>query len=463
MRVLLSAYACEPGAGSERGKGWNYAVELGRQGHEVTVLTCGSHHRAAIEAHVAAHGTPSGLRFAWHDVPRWPGPGYDDARHIRFHYLLWQFTARRAAARLVAREPADVIHHLTWTVLRWPSCLGGLGPRFVFGPVGGGEVAPWRLRRGLPRRGWSTELKRDLINLWSRVDPLVRFCLRRADVILVTDEATLRHVPLRHRAKAVVVADVFAPPVPSATRRVRRTGPPAILFAGRLEYWKGAQLALGAVTHLRAHHPGLTFSLAGTGPEEAYLRGLVHRLGLTDYVRFLGPVPHTEMSWLYAAHDLLLFPSLHDSGPHVIGEALAHGVPVVCLDLGGPGIAVDETCGAAVSTRQRSRLEVERALADAAGRILDDPSDRYFAGAIARARSLDYSCHVDATVRAFYRAPTVRRALKVDLGLAKSSPDAHRISMLGDLHESESRIRSDHAAPQYDRSALVTCFSRWDY
>ena len=33
--------------------------------------------------------------------------------------------------------------------------------------------------------------------------------------------------------------------------------------------------------------------------------------------------------------DVLLFPSLHDEGPMVVAEALAVGLPVVCLDRGG--------------------------------------------------------------------------------------------------------------------------------
>jgi hypothetical protein len=30
MKVLLSAYSCEPGKGSERGVGWNVAIEAAK-------------------------------------------------------------------------------------------------------------------------------------------------------------------------------------------------------------------------------------------------------------------------------------------------------------------------------------------------------------------------------------------------------------------------------------------------
>lgn len=39
MKILLSAYACEPDKGSEPSVGWSWAIELSRLGHEVHVLT----------------------------------------------------------------------------------------------------------------------------------------------------------------------------------------------------------------------------------------------------------------------------------------------------------------------------------------------------------------------------------------------------------------------------------------
>ncbi|MCX5481259.1 glycosyltransferase family 4 protein [Kaistia geumhonensis] len=405
MRILASAYACEPGAGSELGKGWNLAAEMARQGHDVTVLTCGSHHREAIERYRATHDWPDRLDFAWHDIPGWPGPGYANAKGIRQHYYVWQMKARRVVAELHARNRYDVIHHLTWTVLRWPSFLGGLGPRFVFGPVGGGQSSPWRLRNGFPDRGRKFEAKRDVLNMASRFDPMVLRCLGQADAILVTDEATRRIVPPWWRDKAFVVTDIYAPSLAAGALRPAGTNRGlAVLFAGRLEYWKGAQLALGALARLRDRIGGLSFTIAGSGPEEAYLRGIAADLGIEDIVRFVGSLPHAEMSRLYAAHDVFVFPSLHDSAGQAIGEAMAHGLPVVCLDLGGPGVVVDETCGVVVPTRGRSRTAVESALADALAEIGSDTGRlaSLQTGARARATRLSYEQRVQDLVRSYY-------------------------------------------------------------
>ena len=93
---------------------------------------------------------------------------------------------------------------------------------------------------------------------------------------------------------------------------------------------------------------------------------------------------------VYRAHDLLLFPSLHDSGGHVVLEALAHGLPVVCFDLGGPGSIVDESCGRVVTTGGRSRAEVLRRLTDALEELADAPQLRRRLSEGARSRVCRY-------------------------------------------------------------------------
>jgi NAD(P)-dependent dehydrogenase (short-subunit alcohol dehydrogenase family) len=67
-RVLLSAYACEPERGSEPGVGWNWATELARLGHQVTVVTRAAN-RPAIEQEVQR--PDQHLAFLYFDLPHW--------------------------------------------------------------------------------------------------------------------------------------------------------------------------------------------------------------------------------------------------------------------------------------------------------------------------------------------------------------------------------------------------------
>jgi hypothetical protein len=82
-----------------------------------------------------------------------------------------------------------------------------------------------------------------------------------------------------------------------------------------------------------------------------------------------------------------LFPSLHDSGGFVVLEALSRGLPVVCLDLGGPKEIVTPQSGVIVSTAGRNSAEVAAALADVMFQLLASPTrlSALSAAAIARA------------------------------------------------------------------------------
>ena len=66
LKVLMSAYACEPGRGSEPGVGWVVASEMARY-HDVWVITR-PNHRPFIEAELARNPQPD-LHFVYWDLP----------------------------------------------------------------------------------------------------------------------------------------------------------------------------------------------------------------------------------------------------------------------------------------------------------------------------------------------------------------------------------------------------------
>ena len=151
LRILLSAYACEPGRGSEPGVGWNWAVTLAAQGHKVWVLTR-TNNKQSIEAAVALldRSVRDNLHFVFHDLPRWARWWKKGGRGVHLYFSLWQLTLLSVAKKLAQEVQFDVAHHLTFGVWRQSSHLYKLNVPLIFGPVGGGESAPWRLVRTLP-------------------------------------------------------------------------------------------------------------------------------------------------------------------------------------------------------------------------------------------------------------------------------------------------------------------------
>lgn len=140
MRVLMNAYACEPGRGSEGGVGWNWAVAAAGR-HDVFVLTR-ANNRSAIEAGLATLGSEirERLHFEYVDLPDaarfWKRGGLG----IRVYYYVWQVLARRRAFALRRTIPFDVVHHTTLANLWLPSLVALPDTPFVLVPSRGVSV-----------------------------------------------------------------------------------------------------------------------------------------------------------------------------------------------------------------------------------------------------------------------------------------------------------------------------------
>jgi glycosyltransferase involved in cell wall biosynthesis len=389
MKLLLSAYACEPDKGSEPAVGWNWAQTLLRRGYEVHVITR-SNNRPGIER--ALQDRHSRLAVAYYDPPRWTRIWKRWPGGIYLYYLLWQIGAFRLARKLHAVERFDEVQHVTFASFRQPSFMGGLGIPFLFGPVGGGETMPPQFHSGIPFAGRVAEAARNLGNALIAFDPLMRFTFSRANVIACTTSETLARVPVRFRAKCLIqpAIGVHESEIDAACEG---TFPmPSFLYVGRLLYWKGLHLALRALAEVRRTAPLVRLTIIGDGPDRAWLESVAEDAGVMDMVDWHAAKPHVEVSLQFRENLALLFPSLHDSGGMVVLEALAAGVPVVSLDLGGPGAILTEACGILVKAQQTSEALVVASLAQAMILLASDAGlrARLSANAILRARQMTW-------------------------------------------------------------------------
>jgi glycosyltransferase involved in cell wall biosynthesis len=398
MRILLSAFACAPNVGSETGGGWRWALELARE-HEVFVLTDISR-RAMIDPVI---GTSDNPRIVYYR-PAWLRRIPLNSRTAQLLYSAWQYCLLPFARRLHREHRFDLAIHLTYGVFRHPSFLGFLGIPFVFGPVGGGEDAPWRLKRSYPWRDKLASQARRLFNLSAKFNPFLWLALSRADLILVRTAETARALPPPFVGRAMEHQEIGTPAHGRCRPLLRReTGTPLeILFAGRLLCLKGIHLALRAVAQARASGADIRFTVIGSGPREAWLKGIATTLGLAEpALRWMAHVPQDHLFEMYETGHCLLFPSLHDSGGNVVLEALAFGLPVVCLDLGGPKTLVDAQCALIVDTHDRDEEAVVVALAGALQALAGDEERRFAMSqaALARARAMAWENRVGQAMR----------------------------------------------------------------
>jgi len=373
MKVLVSAFSCDPHRGSEPGVGWNWPAEIARRGHEVHVLTL-PEHRAAIES-LGPGQHPDGLHVHYHQtlapfpqLSRLPGGVYP-------HIYAWQWSAARFVRRLHARIGFDLAHHITFATARFPSFLGDLDCPFVIGPVGGGERSPRALRRSLPWGAARFEDVRELANALLRYDPMVRATLRAADRVYVKTQDTLDSLPSFVREKASRASELGLPPLPPPPRTPSHSGL-RLLFLGRFIHVKGMHIGLQVLREVLDQLPDTRLTMVGQGPAEASWRSLATRLGVDHAIDWLPWVAKDDVPAIYSEHDLFLFPGLHDSGATVTFEASAYGCPVVCFKLGGPGENLDNDIARIIPVEGLSEAEVARNMAMEIASLAKDTAER---------------------------------------------------------------------------------------
>ena len=373
MKILLSAYACEPNKGSEPGVGWNWALEIEKLGHEVWVLTR-KNNQGAIEEYFKNNAKIESINFIYYDVPKWLSWWKKGGRGVHLYYFFWQFGAFLKARLAHKRFKFEKIQHITFVTVRQPSFMGLLGVPFIFGPVGGGERAPYALRKAFGAKGWIKDFFRDIVNYLIKFDPFMHVTFKTAREIYVTSEQTKQLIPFFYRKKAKVQLAIGFDESTITKRKTSNKSssePLKLLYVGRFEYWKGMGLGIQAFAKLLQKLPNTTLTMVGKGPDEKQWKDLAARLEITDKITWIAWADQSALKKFYQEHDVFLFPSLHDSGGMVVLEAMSNSLPVICLDLGGPGVIVDASSGIKVDlkglTEEQIVFDLSQAISDLAG------------------------------------------------------------------------------------------------
>lgn len=336
MKILLSAYSCEPGKGSERGVGWNVAREVAKY-HEVWVLTRPDESREAIEAELKRNPAPN-IHFVYFTLPFWQDSlRWGQSGAMQLHYYLWQIQAYFVGRKLHREIGFDVAHHVTFVRYSSPSFISFLPIPFLWGPVGGGESAPLKFWADFT---WKNKIYETLRWIWRAIgefDPFALLTAKGSTIAYATTEETaqrLRSLGAYHIEKLsesgishLEIEQLSQCPFPVGS-------PVRFINIARLLHWKGIHLGLQAFA--QANLPDAEYWILGEGPELERLQTLAIDLGIAHQVKFWGMLSREEVLVKLGQCIALIHPSLHDSGGWVPLEAMAAGRPVVCLDLGGP-------------------------------------------------------------------------------------------------------------------------------
>ena len=363
-KIFVSAYACEPGLGSEIGVGWHWVLEMSRY-FELWVLTRESNRRT-IEPWIAEHPEYAKIHFVYFDLPQWARRWKRGMRGVRIYYMLWQWLSDGIVRRTMQENGIDTYHLLTYGNAMWPASRYGMKQRFVWGPVSAGVMLPREFTKGF---SWKSRLKEEAQRVMRWLLPLnvgFRRRCRHADLILCKTDDTIQCVPEKWRGKCVQMTDVaverrdadsYLMPKRYDDTKINYVAAGTLVgwrtMDVLLESWKLCQQSTVNITPFgrdfcSAQHStskldsafayrknSSLLTIVGDGPERGRLERLVDELGVRDSVRFVGQVDMETYYSYIAQADVVVNPCFREGAVTVSFDSMAMGKPLICFDTGG--------------------------------------------------------------------------------------------------------------------------------
>lgn len=340
------------------------------RGYDVHVATA----PGPAEVEVRAHG------FPFHPVPLSRSGRRPDA----------ELAAVGALYRLFRRLRPDLVHLVTIKpvlyggvaarLARVPaivSAVSGLG--YIFIREGGRAAAIRTGVRGAYRAALGAHAGRTIFQNEDDLEDFVRHgSVRRDHTVLI-------------RGSGVDLARFAERPEPE--------GDPVVLLPSRMLWDKGVQELVDAARILRPRHPKARFVLVGdTDPNPASIPKSTlegwQRAGVVEWWGYRKDMPD-----VLAQANVVVLPSYREGLPKVLIEAAAVGRAIVTSDVPGCREVVRDGDNGLLA-----RVRDGKSLAEAIGRLLDDPALRARMGKRGRERAVrEFSVEgvVDATMRVY--------------------------------------------------------------
>lgn len=332
-KIFVSAYACEPNLGSEIGVGWHWVLEMSKY-FELWVLTRESN-RGTIESWIAEHPDFDNIHWLYFDLPKWARFWKKGLRGVRTYYNLWQMFTNGIVRSTMQENDIRLFHHLTYGNVLWRVSSYGQRQRFIWGPVGGLETIPAEFSRHYSRRSRMIES----IRRWTvKMLPLNRgFHARcsRAELILCKTEITRQLIPEQYRNKAVLFTDVAVDSNAQERHNVTENEVTRFIIVGRLDAWRGFDLAIEAMADAAKKNPNIHLTIVGKGADGVRLQNIARQRGVDRWVTFAGGVSMNEYHRLLRESDCVINTSLKEGAVTVSFDTLAMGKPLICLDTTG--------------------------------------------------------------------------------------------------------------------------------
>lgn len=344
LSILINAYACSPGMGSEPGMAWNWCVNLAKH-CELHIITEGEF-REQIEAALKTLPQGKNMHFYYNPVS-------DEIRKMcwnqgdwRFYkyYKEWQGKTYEMARDICRHTHIDILHQLNMIGFREPGYLWKISDvPFVWGPVDAKEKFPVAYLAGAGLKiQLFMKLKNFLTGIQLRYSQRVHQAVERASVVVSASSNSQQafkkffHIdsPLLNETGCYVQEH----PIIDKTQKDTLD----VLWVGKMDFRKQLGLAIQSIA--KTANPRIKLHIVGGGDSVPY-QTLAKELNIDKQCKWHGTITHNEVLRIMQKSDVFLFTSVAEGTPHVVLEAIGNNLPVLCFNTCGQGDSVNEKVG----------------------------------------------------------------------------------------------------------------------
>lgn len=371
LKILINAYACSPGMGSEPGMAWNWVSNLAKF-CELYIITEGEF-REKIEEVVPTLEQGKNMHFYYNPVSEdirkmcW---NQGDWRFYKY-YREWQWKTYLMAKEICSSEHIDVLHQLNMIGFREPGYLWKLSKEsdvpFVWGPIGGLKQFPLAYLQGAGLKMKLFNRLKNILNVWQLKHE------KRVDEALKTARLLVSSIPDSYRAikkykglESIVIPETgcfLSEDIPTDRFDEKELH---VMWVGKFDFRKQLPLALRAIAI--ANNPNIVLDIYGGGSDEqiASAKRVADLLGITEKVVWHGNQPNDVVMNAMHKAQVFLFTSVSEDTSTVVLEAVSNRLPVLCFDACGMAAVIDDKVGrkVALSNPTQSATDFAKLLND---------------------------------------------------------------------------------------------------
>lgn len=344
LSILINAYACSPNMGSEPGMAWNWCVNLAKY-CELHIITEGEF-RNNIEAILPALPQGKNMHFYYNPVSEeirrmcW---NQGDWRFYKY-YREWQWKTYLMAKDICQQTHIDILHQLNMIGFREPGYLWKIkNIPFVWGPVDAKESFPIAYLDGASIKTklfmW---LKNTITKFQLKYSTRVHQAARRAAYVVSASSNSQLSFKKYFNIDSPLINETGCYIQEHSIKDKSNKELFDVLWVGKLDFRKQLGLAIRSIAE--TNNRNIKLHVVGGGDNSYYLE-LAKRLKIENQCVWHGAVSHDEVQKIMQNSDVFFFTSVAEGTPHVVLEAIANNLPVVCFNTCGQGDSVNSSVG----------------------------------------------------------------------------------------------------------------------